>query len=50
MRILLKVDMLHTPPATLNKIEAMARVLNIKLLAEKVETREEYEDVEAERI
>ncbi len=40
---IIKVDMLQTPPATLKKIEAMARVLNIKLLAEKVETRAEYE-------
>ena len=38
---IIKVDMLQTPPATLNKIEAIARgVKNIKLLAEKVETRE----------
>ena len=40
---IIKVDMLQTPPATLTKIEAIARVLNIKLLAEKVETRGEYE-------
>ena len=40
---IIKVDILDTTPEIRNKIEIMARSLNIKLLAEKVETRGEYE-------
>jgi c-di-GMP-related signal transduction protein len=43
---IIKVDILHTTPEIRNKIEMVARYFpNIKLLAEKVETREEYKDL-----
>ena len=38
---IIKVDIPHTSLEIRNKIETMARVMNKKLLAEKVETREE---------
>lgn len=44
---IIKVDILHTSLEIRNKIEMMARLLNKKLLAEKVETREEYEELRA---
>ena len=42
---IIKVDILHTSLEIRNKIETMARLMNKKLLAEKVETREEYEEL-----
>ena len=44
---IIKVDILHTTPEVRTKIETMARVMNKKLLAEKVETREEYEELKS---
>ena len=41
------MDILHTSLEIRNKIETMARVMNKKLLAEKVETREEYEELKS---
>ena len=42
---IIKVDILHTSLEMRAKIETMARLMNIKLLAEKVETREEYDEL-----
>lgn len=42
---IIKVDILNTSLEIRNKIEIMARLMNKKLLAEKVETRKEYEEL-----
>jgi EAL and modified HD-GYP domain-containing signal transduction protein len=40
---IIKVDVLNTPDADREKIEALAKAYHIQLLAEKVETREHFE-------
>ncbi|SFC77480.1 EAL and modified HD-GYP domain-containing signal transduction protein [Bacillus sp. OV322] len=40
---IIKVDFLNTPENMREQIESICKLLNLKLLAEKVETREEYE-------
>lgn len=44
---IIKVDIPNTSPEIRSKIEVLARVKNKKLLAEKVETREEYEELKS---
>lgn len=44
---IIKVDFLHSTPESRSKIEKMAKKMNLKLLAEKVETREEFEQARA---
>lgn len=41
---IIKVDFLHTPKNIRERIEMLVKKLNIKMVAEKVETREEYEE------
>ncbi|MFO1444779.1 EAL domain-containing protein [Bacillus sp. Bva_UNVM-123] len=39
-----KIDFIHTPKKMREKIEKLAKLLNIKMVAEKVETREVFEE------